>query len=116
MGDYSKAWVLLLEYVEKMALSDTTEVSLSALKALQVSKIGIPESGLIFSSENGFCCLSPTERKGSWSEARKPNNFDAQSNTEGNRAKILIEQMYRSFWTLTATLSVQWGFAKDRFL
>ena len=37
MGDYSKAWVLLLEYVEKMALSDTTEVSLSALKALQVS-------------------------------------------------------------------------------
>ena len=38
MGDYSKAWVLLLEYVEKMALSDTTEVSLAALKALQVSK------------------------------------------------------------------------------
>ena len=36
MGDYSKAWVLLLEYVEKMALSDTTEVSLAALKALQV--------------------------------------------------------------------------------
>ena len=37
MGDYSKAWVLLLEYVEKMALSDTSEVSLAALKALQVS-------------------------------------------------------------------------------
>ena len=37
MGDYSKAWVLLLEYVEKMALSDTTEVSLAALKALQVN-------------------------------------------------------------------------------
>lgn len=35
MGDYSKAWVLLLEYVEKMALSETTEVSLAALKALQ---------------------------------------------------------------------------------
>ncbi len=35
MGDYSKAWVLLLEYVEKMALSDTSEVSLAALKALQ---------------------------------------------------------------------------------
>merc|ERR1712223_1796233 len=35
MGDYSKAWGLLLEYVEKMALSDTTEVSLAALKALQ---------------------------------------------------------------------------------
>lgn len=32
---YSKAWVLLLEYVEKMALSDTSEVSLAALKALQ---------------------------------------------------------------------------------
>ena len=35
MGDYSKAWVLLLEYVEKMALSNTSEVSLAALKALQ---------------------------------------------------------------------------------
>jgi len=35
MGDYSKAWVLLLEYVEKMALSTTSEVSLAALKALQ---------------------------------------------------------------------------------
>ena len=35
MGDYSKSWVLLLEYVEKMALSDTSEVSLAALKALQ---------------------------------------------------------------------------------
>ena len=36
MGDYSKAWVLLLEYVEKMALSNTAEVSMAALKALQV--------------------------------------------------------------------------------
>ena len=36
MGDYSKAWVLLLEYVEKMALSNTSEVSMAALKALQV--------------------------------------------------------------------------------
>ena len=35
MGDYSKAWVLLLEYVEKMALSNTSEVSMAALKALQ---------------------------------------------------------------------------------
>ena len=35
MGDYSKAWVLLLEYVEKMALSNISEVSLAALKALQ---------------------------------------------------------------------------------
>ena len=35
MGDYNKSWVLLLEYVEKMALSDTSEVSLAALKALQ---------------------------------------------------------------------------------
>jgi hypothetical protein len=35
MGDYAKAWVLLLEYVEKMALSTTSEVSLAALKALQ---------------------------------------------------------------------------------
>ncbi len=35
MDDYSKAWLLLLEYVEKMALSDTTEVSLAALKAMQ---------------------------------------------------------------------------------
>ena len=36
MGDYAKAWVLLLEYVEKMALSNTSEVSMAALKALQV--------------------------------------------------------------------------------
>ena len=35
MEDYSKAWLLLLEYVEKMALSDTAEVSLAALKSLQ---------------------------------------------------------------------------------
>lgn len=35
MDDYSKAWLLLLEYVEKMALSDTMEVSLAALKAMQ---------------------------------------------------------------------------------
>ncbi len=35
MDDYSKAWLLLLEYVEKMALSDTTEVSLAALKSMQ---------------------------------------------------------------------------------
>lgn len=34
MKDYSKAWILLLEYVEKMALSDTSEVSLAALKSL----------------------------------------------------------------------------------
>lgn len=34
MKDYSKAWLLLLEYIEKMALSDTTEVSLAALKSL----------------------------------------------------------------------------------
>ena len=38
MGDYSKAWVLLLEYVEKMALSNTSEVSMAALKALQVKQ------------------------------------------------------------------------------
>ena len=35
MDDYSKAWLLLLEYVEKMALSETTEVALAALKAMQ---------------------------------------------------------------------------------
>ena len=35
MDDYSKGWLLLLEYVEKMALSDTMEVSLAALKAMQ---------------------------------------------------------------------------------
>ena len=35
MEDYSKAWLLLLEYVEKMALSETAEVSLAALKAMQ---------------------------------------------------------------------------------
>ena len=38
MQDYSKAWLLLLEYVEKMALSETAEVSLAALKAMQVSQ------------------------------------------------------------------------------
>ena len=35
MEDYSKAWLLLLEYVEKMSLSETSEVSLAALKAMQ---------------------------------------------------------------------------------
>lgn len=35
MEDYSKAWLLLLEYVEKMCLSETSEVSLAALKAMQ---------------------------------------------------------------------------------
>merc|ERR1712223_676636 len=48
MGDYSKAWVLLLEYVEKMALSNTSEVSLAALKALQEmitsSSVGLQSS------------------------------------------------------------------------
>ena len=32
-GDFPKAWQLLLEHVEKLALSPTQEVSLAALKA-----------------------------------------------------------------------------------
>ena len=56
MGDYSKAWVLLLEYVEKMALSNTSEVSLAALKALQEmitssSTIGLQAASKINSGE-----------------------------------------------------------------
>uniref|UniRef100_A0A0K2TVD6 Protein MON2 homolog n=1 Tax=Lepeophtheirus salmonis TaxID=72036 RepID=A0A0K2TVD6_LEPSM len=34
LGDYSQAWTVLLEFVEKVALSETMEVSLAALKAL----------------------------------------------------------------------------------
>ena len=33
LGDFPKAWQLLLEHVEKLALSSTQEVSLAALKA-----------------------------------------------------------------------------------
>ena len=46
---------------------------------------------------------SPTERKGTRSEARTSNNFDTlskkeqPSTTENNRAKIWIVQIYRTF-------------------
>ena len=35
LGDFPKAWRLLLEHVERLALSSTQEVSLAALKVLK---------------------------------------------------------------------------------
>ena len=51
MDDYSKAWLLLLEYVEKMALSETTEVALAALKAMQEMILSLSEEQVQVSAE-----------------------------------------------------------------
>ena len=40
LGDFPKAWRLLLEHVEKLALSPTQEVSLAALKAFHEMVVG----------------------------------------------------------------------------
>ena len=37
LGDFPKAWRLLLEHVERLALSSTQEVSLAALKVLKIN-------------------------------------------------------------------------------
>ena len=39
LGDFPKAWRLLLEHVERLALSSTQEVSLAALKVLKLKRI-----------------------------------------------------------------------------
>ena len=39
LGDFPKAWRLLLEHVERLALSSTQEVSLAALKVLKIKRI-----------------------------------------------------------------------------
>ena len=39
LGDFPKAWRLLLEHVERLALSSTQEVSLAALKVLKLQRI-----------------------------------------------------------------------------
>ena len=39
LGDFPKAWRLLLEHVERLALSSTQEVSLAALKVLKLQQI-----------------------------------------------------------------------------
>ena len=43
LGDFSKAWRLLLEHVEKLALSPTQEVSIAALKAFHEMVVGAGE-------------------------------------------------------------------------
>ena len=39
LGDFPKAWRLLLEHVERLALSSTQEVSLAALKVFKLKRI-----------------------------------------------------------------------------
>ena len=43
LGDFPKAWRLLLEHVEKLALSPTQEVSIAALKAFNEMVVGAGE-------------------------------------------------------------------------
>ena len=44
LGDFPKAWRLLLEHVERLALSSTQEVSLAALKVMKINH----ESNIFF--------------------------------------------------------------------
>lgn len=54
LGDFPRAWSLLLEFIENAALSKSNEVSLAALKSFQEILYNKPEdssTGLVPSAE-----------------------------------------------------------------
>lgn len=59
LGDFPRAWSLLLEFIENAALSKSNEVSLAALKSFQEILYNRREDGDIVTSVDK---KSPTEK------------------------------------------------------
>ena len=88
LGDFPKAWRLLLEHVEKLALSSTQEVSLAALKAFHEMVVGAGEG-----------------EEGEWAAAwrswlaigQKVSQPRSQSEEEGAASQAFLTALYHIF-------------------
>lgn len=65
LGDFSRAWSLLLEFIENAALSKSNEVSLAALKSFQEILYNKPADGEVTTSTNNVAILTNVTKSSS---------------------------------------------------
>jgi len=111
MSDYSKAWLLLLEYVEKMALSDTGEVSLAALKAMQEMIVSAGEEASLPSANQNLTSVNWSICWKSWlnigSEKAKFISNSSGDVTSSQQANLLLTGYIQIFSALFPRIKEQ---------
>ena len=101
-------------YFDTVVLNSKLRLSDLMLHFTALPKLVSLDISGIYSFRKLRHCKVPPNGKGRGHRPKSPiilirclRRNSARSTTENNRAKIWVDQMYRDFWTWTATLSVR---------